>query len=621
MKKVLQPLVTKKKQVVQYYGYLLFFIPFLLYLQTLSFDFVYHDDDVIIIEGAPILKAFDLKKIFFTDAWLKEKQIELYRPWQSFTYAIDYAVGNGKPWAFHLHNVLVFCACIQLLFLFLQRLNIPLKHSFFLSLLFSVHFLFVHTVSWIPARGDLYLCLFSLATFLVFFSFLDNRKFIYSVSVALLFFLALLSKESGIMLFPLLIVLAYCVEFKKIEFKIILPFLLMLVCMAIYFVMREKSILAQEHFFSVNGLLFNLRTFPEEVCKFFIPAFFSVMPAYSLKITTGGLVLILILAFFTIYSYKSMNIKLLLTAMALFALPLLPSVFYKPEFSVFAYDYLDHRMLFPGIGLLLLSYLLVDTYFNRFNWINILLVPIVINAFISFYYSGNYKNLHSYYANATTTNPKSALAWLNHGVMLSREHKYKQASEKFSKAVELYPDSMYYRNVLAEAYKLNNEPEKMLHECRLMIKINPSYPKSYLHIAEYFARNNQTDSAINYLSKAIKVDSLNSEIYFHRSKLYTLKKMDSVAIADISESIRLNPQNSEAYLERGNIFGRLGNPKKALDDLNEFITLSPNEGLGYFYRGQALFYLGRKEEACADLDKAVKMGVSEAKDKFQAFCH
>jgi hypothetical protein len=115
---------------------ILFAVPFLLYAQTLGFGFVYHDDDTIIINGAKVLESFNLHQLFFTDAWLMDRVIELYRPWQSFTYAIDYAIAGPNPWMFHLHNLLVFCFGIQLLYRFLLKLKIPTTHALWLSIIY-----------------------------------------------------------------------------------------------------------------------------------------------------------------------------------------------------------------------------------------------------------------------------------------------------------------------------------------------------------------------------------------------------------------------------------------------------------------------------------------------------
>ena len=154
---------------------ILLVVPLLLYSQTFSFSLSFNDDCIMLIDQAAGLKSFDLHKIFFSDAWMMHKVIELYRPLQSLTYAIDFLFGNSTS-IFHMHNVFIFCVDVQLLYLFLKRISIPSVHALWLSLIFSVHFLLVHTVSWIPARGDLYLFAFSIACLLSWQQYFKSKK-------------------------------------------------------------------------------------------------------------------------------------------------------------------------------------------------------------------------------------------------------------------------------------------------------------------------------------------------------------------------------------------------------------------------------------------------------------
>ena len=336
---------------------LLFVVPFLLYIQTFSFDYSYHDDDTIVLYNAKSLHDFDMKKIFLTDAWMMNKQIELYRPWQSFTYAIDYIFTGSSAKGYHVHNVIIYCISILLFYFFLLSLNIGEQNSFLLSLIYSVHFLLAHVVSWLPARGDLYLFAFSISCMLFFRKYLRTKKIIFVLLSSLFYFLALLSKESALVLLPILYAVAFL--FWKIEWKkpgnyfLLIPSTMLTL---LYFWMRLQSISASQNIFSIEGLIYNLRVIPEEVCKFFIPAFFSVMPAYSTTVTSIGVGLIILLCSLLFVFRKTINRNLVLAGGILFLVPLLPSLIYTPSFTGFAYDYLDHRMFFPGIGILLIAY-------------------------------------------------------------------------------------------------------------------------------------------------------------------------------------------------------------------------------------------------------------------------
>ena len=71
------------------------------------FGYVMHDDDKMILENPRVKEGVSPAIAFTTDAWFMDAQIELYRPWQSITYMVDYAIGKDKPLIYHLHNLLV----------------------------------------------------------------------------------------------------------------------------------------------------------------------------------------------------------------------------------------------------------------------------------------------------------------------------------------------------------------------------------------------------------------------------------------------------------------------------------------------------------------------------------
>jgi tetratricopeptide (TPR) repeat protein len=600
---------------------LLFIIPFVLYLHTINFDFVYHDDDVIILEGAPVLKEFNFKKIFLSDAWLMDKQIVLYRPWQSFTYAVDFKISGRNPWFYHLHNVFVFCLSIQLIFLFLCKLAIPQSISFWLTLLYSVHGLFAHTVSWVPARGDLYLTLFGVSSIIFWMQFIEKHKLIYGMGAAILFFGALLSKESAMALPLIYVLILYFSKIKKpkqlIVFYMIIVFVIEII---VYMNMRKYSVAEENNYFTLQGLVYNLPTIPEEIFKFFLPVTFSVMPSFNTFITTAGSAILLLFIAAFVYKKAFYDAKLFLLGVTVFLTPLLPSLFYKPVFAGHTYDYLDHRMFFPGIGLLIISYCLLPPFFklSKMGFLPIILVPVL--AYSTYRNSNFYKNYKAYYDNSTNTNPQSSLAWLNYGICLSRNGLQNEALVKIDKAVELYPDIPEFRIKRAEVLIIKKEFKEMVAECRRIISINSRYDKAYLYIAGYYNDVNLSDSVVSVLSQAIRVIPSNYELYYQRG-LQFIKFQDSKnAISDMSNSILLNPKFSLAYSERGSVYGLIGQYNEALEDFNKFISLEPNNPVGYFNRSQAYYFLNMNEECCTDLAIADKLGLKDATIRREEFC-
>lgn len=597
-------------------------VPILVYAQSISFNFVFHDDDMMILQNAELLRQFDIKKLLFTDAWMMDKKIELYRPWQSITYAIDYAVSADKPWGYHLHNLIVFCAGMLLLYFVLQMLRIKETHAFLLTLIYSVHYLFAHTVCWIPARGDLYLFLFSMLSIGMFMKALAEQYLKWYLFAILSYALALLSKESAIVLVPLFLWLYY-EKHRAVQVKHSLLYLfviLMVLVTAIYFYMRAQSIVNTPNIFTLEGFLYNIRIIPEQLGKFYIPAFFSVMPAFSNTITILGTILILFIIVTTVRFRKVLDMNLIVLGTLLFLLPTLPAVVYKPQFTGFAYDYLDHRLLFPATGLLLIGYALLSKLIRKQIAVSYVYVLTAVMGIYTFAEAKNYKDYKAYYTNATQTNPKSGLAWMNFGTMMTRENNYDKAFEYFYKAKEAVPDNIELRMKIADSYLYLKQYQPMIKECQEVIALRPKTIKAYYNIADYYAEMNQPDSMRRWMQKAYVQDSSSADYYYYYGYLYKHLNVADSAIHYFSECIARHPQYASAYFQRGIFYGNSGRYEDARNDFKQYVELAPNDAYGYYYYGQALCVTGDIGNGCYYLKEAEHRGLSDARVVVNKYC-
>src|SRR5688572_8791472 len=105
---------------------LLIIIPAIVYGRSAMFGYVMHDDDKMILENPMLKEGVDLNIAFTTDAWFMDARIELYRPWQSITYMIDYVIGGTNATVYRVHNLVVFIMGGVLLFYFLLYYFKPL---------------------------------------------------------------------------------------------------------------------------------------------------------------------------------------------------------------------------------------------------------------------------------------------------------------------------------------------------------------------------------------------------------------------------------------------------------------------------------------------------------------
>lgn len=172
----------------------------------------------------------------------------LYRPLITLSYKIDAALFGlpAQPHLtatfFHTTNIIVHAIVVLLLVLLLRRLYPELATLPLLICagLFAFHPLATESVCWVSGRAELFAGLFLLVCLNVFIYFRvsGSRPLLYSAAFLIAFVLALLSKESSIVL-PGLIVIFELVYFSKIDRRrFYLFFGIACVLAAIYMIVR-----------------------------------------------------------------------------------------------------------------------------------------------------------------------------------------------------------------------------------------------------------------------------------------------------------------------------------------------------------------------------------------------
>lgn len=174
-----------------------------LYVNTLDNPFVY-DDHRQIDENRAIQHTSDIRSIVLSNAT---------RPLVSLSYAFDYAIWHGSPFGFHVTNVLIHVLNVVLLFAVAHRVAAdsnaargaddpvdPGTCAFVAALLFAVHPLMSQAVAYITGRSDLLATGFLLASFLAARRWLLRDRFAWLLVATALWVMALLAKETAIVL-------------------------------------------------------------------------------------------------------------------------------------------------------------------------------------------------------------------------------------------------------------------------------------------------------------------------------------------------------------------------------------------------------------------------------------
>jgi tetratricopeptide (TPR) repeat protein len=565
---------------------IVFSLPVFIYLQTLSFGFSGFDDTEIITNKITFLS--DLRNVpqaFLTDAFLVKSSHFyrgdiFYRPAQTLSYMADIRLSGGNnTWMYHLTNILLLGLIACLLFLLFRMFSIPLKLALLSTLVYCVHPLFISSIAWIPARGDLLLLFFSLLSFLFFIEHLQKKKVIYLFLHWIAFTIALFCKETAAFLPFLFMIYYFSFSFEKYsdsyrnEKKYLLNIVLYAISGIFWFWLRS---MATGNFSNRNDIglipfVSNLQTIPESLANLFLPFDIALTPSFSLFKTLTGLgIIIMIVVLFFINKERSRKEKAF--CLSWFLLLLLPTMLYKNE----SYNYLTHRFFLPLIGILLfILFVLPKKWFERENskvsWV--IIAVFVILSSITFVKARSYSDPITFYNTAISQNPDKALMYNNIGFVKVDLGDFQEAIDDFTKAIELKPNFAMAYNNRGLAYSAIGDLERAIKEYDKAIELNSNFLLAYLNRGNAYRNKGDLAEAVKDYDKAIELNPNDPNAYNNRGNVYYNEGNHEIAIKYYNKAIELDPNDADAYCNRGIAFRDKGMLKEAMQDFKIYERL------------------------------------------------
>lgn len=521
---------------------IIFLVVTVVFINTVLMDFAWDDLQQIVYN--PLLD--DIRFTFFRlfKENLNYNMPVYFRPVFTYSLAFDTLLwGKQNPYGYHLTNVLLNTAVALLSYLTLKKCEMPENVAFIATLIFASHPAHCEVVANISARNELLSALFMLTSFLVYFS--DWRLTVLKkILSAMLFFVAILSKENAV-LFPLLII-AYERLYKKKPFgslaKNIFPFF---VVICIYFLLRKlylplvfgfkdplkvrlfTAVLAFLHHIKITFLPFNLKVF------------YEIVPIKSLDFHSIAKFLLAVVGMIMVIYFK--RDKRIIFFLFWFFVILLPAsnllVIIRPSPIADRYSYL------PSLGLIaIFVFTSASLFFDKNSKLNIAgkvfyTFVIVFLAISSMQRNWNWKDYPTFAKKMVEDAPNSAFAYNNLGISLSLAKDYAGAEEAFKKTLEIMPghdgalyglgrvyfdqkrfkdaqkyfelvvaskpnffDALYY---LGETYRNLNMLKEAENTFFSLIKINPSYDLAYNSLADIYISQGDYKSAVVFLKKAL----------------------------------------------------------------------------------------------------------------------
>ncbi|HVA96844.1 MAG TPA: hypothetical protein VND99_04265 [Candidatus Acidoferrales bacterium] len=196
------------------YFFLILLIGIIVYFPIFFNGFVW--DDIAFILLNPQVHTFNLVTAFGPNIF---NTIPFYRPIPATYFALLYAIFGQNAFFYHFLQLLLHCIDAYLVFV-LFRLFFGKRTSFILSLLFLAHPINVESVAFISSIASELSLFFALTAFL-----LSTAKHLSSkrlFGIALLLMLGIMTKETGALVFLLILTYRYLYKVNKLKTFIVI---------------------------------------------------------------------------------------------------------------------------------------------------------------------------------------------------------------------------------------------------------------------------------------------------------------------------------------------------------------------------------------------------------------
>lgn len=549
----------------------------LLYVPTLAFQLTYYDDATLIENMQTFLRGHhSFLEIFSQGVFGSAAKGSdfYYRPLLSLSFYLNAAISGDSLTGYHLLNILFHAVSACLFYSFLKQLKFDHRLSFICALLLIAHPSLVQAVAWIPGRNDSMVTMMSLASLIFLTEYLEKRKWHALIFHLMFFFLALLTKETAVLLPALFaIVLQLSPRYKTFEeepadFKksyVIVIAASWLAMVAIFLVLRKAvlgSSVGLPFAFTAENFLKNLPALLQYTGKMLLPFGLSTFPILKNTSFLYGIVTILFLGFF-LFTSKNIRLQFLQLAAGWWLLFLLPALVRTTD--EYESVFLEHRIYFPLIGFLLLW--LETDLVKKIKWTSITTKAfagafLLIYSTLTFVNSKNYKDEFSYWSRAVETSPDASFAHRGLGTNYFSEGNSAAAEKEYVTAIQLNPDLKEVRNNLGRLYLNNGNTEKAAALFHEELQINPGSAVTYYNLSLVSLRQKELPQAENLIRKSLSLDPVNLDAQNDLCVILAMQKRYEEATQLCIQLLEQYPDYASARQNLVLIFRSWNDPEK-----------------------------------------------------------
>jgi protein O-mannosyl-transferase len=551
---------------------LLLVLAILAYVNTMQHRFIW-DDELLITDNSCIRNCTYIDSAFTTDLFHNYTVpiASHYRPLQTISYMLDYAIWGLNPSGFHATNMLLHLGCALLVWLLVERLSGNRLLGTLVAVFFTVHPVNTNAVSYIAGRADPLAFAAMLGALLLFIEYRNQpeqipfvRAAIYTAS-AICSVTALFSRENACLL-PFLVAL-YCLTLGAAEkhkwrdaILSTLPFLLLALVFGLWrfavLEMQGKPLHPSEASPAILRVQVFFRALATYLGLLLWPAHLQmerqlILGGIELHVLTAtGLLSLVGLGMLMRWAYR--NAPLVLFGLSWFLITLLPLMGF-PNLNA---SVAEHWLYVPSVGFYLavcMACLYLHDHFPALQSRSVrrlatlaCVVTVVALVARTIRRNQDWSSPMSLYSRTESSAPYSAGIHCN----LAREYinagKPDQALAELLAAERLEPRDPQARSNLAAFYLSQGDLEKAHAQMEKCLQLDPQNTRALLQFAMISEqRGNPTQARRDYIRALASTMAVQPRIQYGSFLLrhHHLKE----ALQTVDEAFFLEPGNADVF--------------------------------------------------------------------------
>jgi len=563
------------------YKLLLVLFAFVLYGNTL-FNGYSLDDEFVTGPKNITAKGFQaIPRVFKTFHVIDESGNKYeYRPMVKVSFAIESGLWGQNVRLSHLINILLYVACLMLLFKLMQLIFVNVSEFVIFSIVLLFEFLPIHAevVASLKNRDVMLSFIFSLLAFICFLKFFDTKKWFQLLFSFLFLALAFLSKFDVL---PFLVIIPFVGYARnKIEIKTIVVIVVFFVAAYYSYKVTKNLMFNREELRSTriyqyfeNPLYFKFTLFDRLAAGLNSLGFYVIMLILPLKMACYyGFNTIPVYSFASLYSIVGLG-------SAVWLIWKFYKGFKKP-------DMLWYGILFFGASLSMYANIVTPAagiVADRFAFFASIGFCLIVIYALCFYKNPNLKivRLNDLKPTQKVIGIISLLVFT--GMVIKRNGEWKSKLTLFESDIKKYPNSvklsllassqvMIHINDKSDVIPDNQKLQKVRNAEKVLlnaIKVDPTCDVCYNNIAHILLSvENDPASALPYLMEGFKRDSTKKETACNIGIAYYRLGKAEDAKPYLFKAIELDKKHEFTV------------PYEVLQDL--YMKTSPNEGVRFF---------------------------------------